>query len=94
MRHRVEAAIQLTHGDGFGVDDCDLDLVLLHKALEKVTHNYQGCVCVMNCSTEIGQSHVIANYDECVCVVDCTTELGQSQDVGNCKECVYGGLPY
>ena len=43
-------------------------------------------MCVVDCSTELGQSYVI----ECVCVVDCSTELGQNYVI----ECVCGGLPY
>lgn len=30
MRDRVKLAVQLTHGDGLGVDNCDLYLVLIH----------------------------------------------------------------
>ena len=33
MGDGIEGAIQLAHGDGLGVDDRDLHLVLLHQTL-------------------------------------------------------------
>lgn len=33
MRDWVELTIQLAHGNGFGIDYCDLYLVLIHQAL-------------------------------------------------------------
>lgn len=30
---RVKLAVQLARGDGFGIDSCDLDLVLIHQTL-------------------------------------------------------------
>lgn len=41
VRDGVKLAVQLAHGDGFGVDDCDLHLVLFHQTLvtTTLTHN-------------------------------------------------------
>lgn len=33
MSDGVKLAVQLAHGDGFGIDSCDLDLVLIHQTL-------------------------------------------------------------
>ena len=33
MRDGVKLTIQLAHGDGFGIDHCDLYLVLIHQTL-------------------------------------------------------------
>lgn len=33
MRDRVKLAIQLAHGDGFGINDCDQYFILIHQTL-------------------------------------------------------------
>lgn len=33
VRDGVEVAVQLAHGDGFGIDNSDLHLVLIHQTL-------------------------------------------------------------